>query len=259
MSEIISEIIGEESILVDFCYEIVNGMCGMQRNVVLRLVDLMQNKRSKIQAVIGMSQEHFILKTHRHFIRSRLKVHCFGISHSFRRNPKRGFSSISILGGKIQCSFTGERRTVFQNTLITHGIYQWKIKMDYADGNKKQKIFCIGVSKSDHIDRCHGELLGEVPETHAFQFRWSKGECTYGSFRGGKRTSEIYSLDRNLTLNGTVIIIEVDAGKFIIRCFVGGEKIYDYFRDLPIYLGASALAGMSFTALYFRRSSSLLT
>lgn len=59
--------------LVEVVYEIVNGMCGMKRDIVLHLCCWTWNqcKKNEIKAIIGMCEEHYLWKGHRSFLKKK--------------------------------------------------------------------------------------------------------------------------------------------------------------------------------------------
>ncbi|GHV24186.1 hypothetical protein FACS189465_0950 [Clostridia bacterium] len=55
-------------------FEVENGMSGMNRDVILQLVRLLDNDRRKTRSIFGMSDKHYAWKGHVYFTENRIDV-----------------------------------------------------------------------------------------------------------------------------------------------------------------------------------------
>ncbi|GHT90691.1 hypothetical protein FACS1894122_01610 [Alphaproteobacteria bacterium] len=81
-------------------HEIVNGLSGMQRDIVLRLCDLLWNQPGAIKNIIGMCDEHYPWKGHSYFVKLRklalLKRDTIDLANSFGKTKFADINKIDI-------------------------------------------------------------------------------------------------------------------------------------------------------------------
>lgn len=157
-------------IAVDMAYDVPNGLTGMLRDIVLKICTLLWYKSSFVRQIIGMSEQHYVWKTHSSFVNSRPKKR-LGEPFAFlpkpnrNRNRRRGFS-LTLTRVGAHCLFTGalgEKRTVFIDSAITKSIYRWTLKIGHGDNPKSCLWF--GAAPCDLLSQCSTDHLGYTPLT----------------------------------------------------------------------------------------------
>lgn len=234
-------------------FNIYNGLSGMMRDVVIRLISLMGGNCNdiKVRMIIGMCSEHFFWKTHLYFVNIRIK-NC--VMHNTLRHNSSGrkYQITHTLAGDI-CAFgeDDEYQTVFLEKSVTEGIFQWKVQ--FYHGTERTTQFYFGLALTSCLSDCELHWLGSSPGSYSFGFCyqykkriWSK---LFGEFKTRGFEFKMEVPDKSL------IVLEVNADSRILSMFVDGKKVPVSIASIPIpfNLGVSGEYKPSFTSLSFCR------
>lgn len=239
-------------VVVDDDYNLLNGLVNLNRNVVLRLCDLMLLKTVNIRMVIGMCSQFYLWKTHELFVFARKK-------YMFPPLMPNGDCdcNVSVTNKKMKCSFQtkfNKHLTVFLETLIVKGVWQWTVQISY--GSEYGSLF-FGVSSSRSVAQLQESFLGQKKtDSCSLEVR----QCSDKNF-----LSFLYGIGqrgkRNSITDNSFVTMEVDM-RFRTLCFFvagdnGGvkEKIPYSLERLPasLYYGISGEGHSSFVSVSLRR------
>lgn len=239
----------DRTIVVNFEYAVTNGLCGMKRDVVLKLCRLMWYNKEKIVVMIGMCEEHFIWKEHHFFMKSRPQK----ISVTFR--PAADGCVITQIPIGLQCVFpeSGSWKTVFLDTAIVKGIYVWTVQINYGNVGKKSNFF-FGTTSSDDLNTSN--ISHDKNGCSLVFYRYSTGvvekACLYG-VAGYFYNTETKVPDRSL------VALEANADARTLSFFVDGQKLVHAISNLrmPVHLAMTGsghyAVEQSFASIAFRR------
>lgn len=122
-------------------FEIPNGFLGMQRDIILRLCDLLWQS-NKIRLIIGMCLEQFKWRSNSYFQMIKNKNLAFNINS---RNP---YLIITDAIHWIQCMFTSNWYTIFLDRIILEGIFRWTVQIEVEYSYSQ---LCLGVTPVVHF------------------------------------------------------------------------------------------------------------
>lgn len=231
---------------VSSSFVIVNGLLGVNRNVVLRLLFIMMDQN--IRAVVGMCHEFFIWKKHVYFIENRNK---FIIPNSFRTNLY-GDCEFTHKRVGIHCRFPFDNRTVFLDTQITEGIFNWTVKIEYA--REGSSGLYPGIALTSLLGYCDGRFLGTMNGTCCLRIdKWFPHE--YKTVLRGVDGDRDLSDTETMVPDRSLVTVEADLTAGTLVFFVNGHKVPCGVSRLvgPLHFGISGLGNPSFTSLLLRR------
>lgn len=232
-------------------YEVVNGFTGMKRDITLRLCVLLWYKITDIRAIFGICREHYLWKSHSHFVMGRPK----GIPVSIRHNPEGGFIITEAPTGPHCLFSTIFRRTLFLNTPITEGVFHWVVRINYAmEGDSG---FNIGTAPLEYLSHCNQGVLGNGIRTCSFGFWRNCDNRLLSSLTSGGCLVPGIPFDETCVLDGSLVSVEIDCNRKTLSFFVNGKKVPRAFsnKHIPLHFGISCSYG-SFTSVSFHRLES---
>lgn len=247
-------------LIVDFSYEIVNGLSGMQRDIVLRLCCLCWFEDDKIRSIFGMCGKYYQWKRHRFFVNNRP----LEIVDLFHENSKEQYILGMTISG-IQCRFTPySLATIFLNTTITQGVFRWTVKPGYNPHLRKSDFY-LGAAPADLLRRCECMGLGTLNGSASFFFwrRLNHLENTLRSLLWGIRWGPHgYEASHQLETpvpDNSLVSIEADSAARTLCFFVNGQKVPRAVSDMcfPLHFGMSGSCNVFFISLSFRRLPSV--
>lgn len=253
------------------CYEVVDGMNGMQRDIILRICRLLWDKSSQIREIIGMCEKYFSWRFHSYFFEGRPVI----VSHAFRTNPLGKYNITSTPLG-VQCSFNLDRsefRVLFLDVLIKKGVFHWTLQCNYStftlpgsdvtkevgdtseekDDDKGNGGFGSVVVAPGYLSQFETQLTAQPKGACSFFFgQWNDTLMSY--VFDGLHMTELPSEDVAVE-DGAVIEIEVDTYSRTHSIFIEGNKIPYAIAGLilPLRLGIAAASRASFTSVLLRR------
>lgn len=244
---------------MDFC-EIVNGLSGMKRDIILRMCRLLWNKPHMIKPIIGMCKEHFQWKIHSHFVKSRPTYFKVG----FVSIPK--LCVITETGEGLNCAFAGIFQTIFLDKRIHEGVWRWTVYIDY--GSENPTTFALGVAASHLLSEYDAAYLGAFHGSASFVFTNMGASSLFGSnhmmlksanfLRGSllRGVEDEFNIpyDETIVANHELVTIEADTTARTLSFFLMNSKLPRAISCVPVpfNFGMSGLAN-SFTSLSFQR------
>lgn len=216
-------------------FEVLNGLTGMNRDVILHLCIFLKYKHC-IKSIFGISQEYLVWKNHHYFVNHRKNY----MAVSFRQNPS-GLYIVRDGPSGLFCSFTAyECRTVFVNRALMEGVFRWTVQIFYEKMKEKLSSFYLGASPPNLLLSCDCCRLGyAVKGTSSFWF--FKGEngsldsCLFGVCNAPRSLEPVP--------DGSVVSIEVDCAAHTLSFFVGSTKVPHMISDvrMPLHFGMSGV------------------
>lgn len=239
---------------MDAAYEVLNGLLGMGRDIVLRLCNLMGNVDQSLRMLFGMCQEPISWKNHPFFVESRVKNSnismIFKIPDSYRGLT---ISSLSVIFS------TSSWRTIFLDTKISKGVYQWTVRIAYA--YDRYSSFCIGSAPCHRAWEYSTHQLGYFGDNFSgsasFWF-WKNSDSSLGSSLYGVENRKKLKKNSIVVENNSLVSVEVNVKSEYLSFFLNKRKIPLAISNIicpvseHVYLGISGDYG-SFTSLSFRR------
>lgn len=241
-----------KSHLIVMFYEVRNGMPGMLRFVISRILCILWGRceEDKIRAIMGMCKELYLLKEHPCF----LKAGPFDVAVSLRPNRLGGYT-LTRVGTKLRCLYTsdcGVDRTLFLDTEIAKGTFRWTVKIEYTRKVGVNSFFNCGIAPSDVVIRgwCNNGSLGSVEQTCSFSFGTNEG-CSMVSVSNNDFRDE----EKHLVPDFSLVTMEVSVDERSLSLFVNERRFPCVIGSIPVrlYLGISACNHAAFTMESFRR------
>lgn len=224
----------------------------MEKNIILRLCEVIWSRNNEIRAIMGMCHEHYKLRTHQLFIEKRP----LNLPLSFRTNPMGGCKIDTCLK-KIRCIFVEKNafRTIFLDECFSAGILRWEIHIKY---NLEYSRFNLGGVPPAVIWSPDCVPMARIRDSCGLDFTQEYSEEKHKFVRGLSMFSHIQIV--NLTMEYAVrddssVALEIDFIKSTISYFIDSEKVPYAISGVqaPLRLGVSGYFGTSFTSLSFRR------
>lgn len=234
-------------------FEIVNGLTGMNRDIIIQICKLFWYSPSKIRTIVGMSAEHYSWRKHIYFINSRP----VNVPVVFHPNSDGGYTLSTSLG-KPLCTFAEGDRTVFLDHVISEGVFRWTIQVNFRMDINKPSTLVLGSAPSGSLDLFSGRCLAFGG---ACSLRMSCGGTKYwhgftASFLGVADT-RAFPGECAPVYTGLWISVEADTAAHTLTFFAGSDLKYPYAISgvqTPLHLGVSSFCGSpSFASLMFRR------
>lgn len=259
--------------MIETSFQIVNGFCGMKRDVILRLCILMKNPQN-IREVMGMCEEHFSWKNRSYFLNGRKKHFLLG---DFMPTPSSCL--VSRISAGVNCAFLTAKtwQTMFLNARICNSIWRWEVQIEYGGMyGHKSSSFWMGTAPSNQKEFKYGEYLGCLSH---------RGSASLGVWKGVQHIfcgdeyfgSEFVNSTRLYGVNNTkentsnyldeknsVVAAEVDANARTVIYFFKNEVYFsNYIKavsdiSVPLRIGMTVYTRSteaSFISLSFRRLS----
>lgn len=190
-------------------FEVWNGFCGMKRDIVLRLCNLLFYRNHLIRMIIGMCKEHFLWKSHAYFRKGRRPV---DLPLCFLSNPKAG-SNVTITGSMFEHREEGSCvYSFFLDKEIVCGIYK-------AVFFFKRNIYCGSVRV---CGLAHKSILAKI---HAKSFLCENQACAIccnGIYAGGIKK---YDHELFWQYNERKVTLELHAGVAEMQGEQKGEEV----------------------------------
>lgn len=207
---------------VDVAFEVLNGLCGMKRNVIVRLCGVVWSDDKKVKGIIGICGEHLTWRQHLYFIKSRP----FDIPVSICPNPTEGCAFSYWPRGILRCEFidTNSFKTVFNKATLANGVFQWTIQITYTDSrytNPMSSCFRVGATPSDRVDQFY--RIKDSPSRYgyaAFFFKKIIDDNRYYSGLLGVRGARDILLPLKV-LDHSYVSIEADCAMHALSFFHG--------------------------------------
>lgn len=235
-----------ETTSIESMYHVTNGLSGMKRDIIFRLCTLMWNDIENIRMIVGLCNEHFIWKKHLFFLRNRPKKVAMLIEH----NPF-GKYTLSGTPPKLRILFTGLLGTFFLKSVITMGIFNWVVRINYE--GKKDCKFHIGAAPPDCRSFCYNPPRPNG--TCSFCF-WISSYYQEGKSElcGVKKCTEIPS-NETAVPDSSLVEIEADCGEKTLSFFVNHRKIPRVISSVrnPLRFGMSGFEEGHITCVSFLR------
>lgn len=234
---------------IDVVYDVVNGLSGVQRDIILRLCALFWNKSDEIKSIIGMCKEHFDWKNRSFFVNSRPKV----VPYVFRSVPDRGCTLTPTPKG-VKCVLTTKSfHTLFFDQLINEGVYRWTVQIVYGTNG-----YSFNFGAANRMDLLFMDCISYGGA--CFHFWQNSSEKIPRSMLDGV---EGYSIGRG-TEHGAIVVpsggavaMETDTETRTLCFFVNDRKICYGISEVivPFYMGLTQCGGhdQHFISLSFRR------
>lgn len=284
-------IIGKEiePIIVDVNYEVENGLSGLKRDILVRLINLTFSNLNEVRAIFGVCGTFFRWKRNSSIVFGKKTL-------SFRPNPDGEYELRHTSAGEVYLFDITESKseTYLLNTSITRGVYRWAIKFD--NGNRKFKDFNNWVAGNffdnhpefaEQMSRECGLALGIVPSSFLvdgscgdLNFFHDHLRCGPCAFRIGRHinhpsqtcmhgiqltgtqvereTEHVYeppNMTKMLIPPEAVLTVEADADRRLLSLFVEEKRIRHIATSLlvPFHLGTSVRNISTFTSVSFQR------
>lgn len=206
---------------VDVPFEVLNGLCGMKRDIILRLCGMVWSDNEKVKGIIGMCREHFTWKQHLIFIKNRP----FVILYALRPQSIRGYVISFMPAGQLRCSFTEayESATVFNDARLAEGVFQWTIQISYTKSARHSQFrsprFYVGATPSDLLNRFK-RIRGRYGSA-AFHFQKCINENSYNSGLMGVYGAEDIPDNETKVPDNSLVSIEADCTAHTLAFFYG--------------------------------------
>lgn len=162
----------------------------------------------------------------------------------------------------MHCEFVQEYgyRTVFIDTELKEGVYQWNVEVDYTSDNEISIIY-VGVVFYNLISRFTTATIGSKTGTCAFQF-WKDMDDQYRSTFSGCGGNESRKIPNTLVVvpPKSLVCVELDMDKRTLGFSVGGVRSPHFFSHLltPVYFGISGFHTSFTTQSFFKLSEPTL-
>lgn len=236
-----------------------SGFLGMGRDVILQLCKLLSSDNS-LKIIFGMCYEIYFWKNNWLFRLERATY----LRTSYRYPNKRPYRFVRTLSG-IQCNFSGGfgSEVVYQNTLITKGIFNWMIKIEIGTEEYSSIAFGFASSELDGnigIDRTDGSCALRLHKKKGMKHENGRLIATLSGVKDGRYT--IVSLETMGGVNVTdhsILAAEINMPTQTLSFFAKGKKIPHIVTHIPesLYMAVSGFSCRSdvpfFTSLAFRR------
>lgn len=247
------------SIAVDSTYEVMNGLSGMQRNVILRLCCLPQIGNDEVRTLIGTCQQHYVWKKHPFFLSARPQ----NLSMVMISNPNGGDYDITHAEkSRLNVVFTrfNTFASVFLNRTVSKGCYRWTVCMESGDNS-----LLFGSCPSDRVHKFYSNMIGLERRNSPHGYgAGTGGSCSFQfvnaslvRLRGWAVTDHcVPDVEKKIpTTSEKSVALEVDVSKRTLSLFVAGKKVpYDFSEvNCPLHLGMSGYHTPSFTSVSFAR------
>lgn len=259
----------------------------MQNYILLRMCKIFWDKDDIIRLLLGMCEEHYQIKNHHFFIKSRPR----NIHKALRPNESWGCYLTSCLDSDShsvlvpewcrqhqRCVFTVKgdsscTRTFFLDGEIkgTRGIFQWIIRITYGLGG--DTVFHLGSAPSDRLSYFDVHFVGSIARSSSMSFsQTSSGGVPNDRTRPALHTSQSQTSLEGITAeygllhhprgdsvpDGALVAVEIDVAACTLSFFVNAKKQpFKISRVcMPLYLGVSRCGhatGSAFTPVAFRR------
>lgn len=236
-------------------YEIKNGLKGILRDVILKLIFCVVDENQKIKAIIGICGSQLIWRQSWHF----KNIILVKVRSTMLINPCGGYLLVTLPIGEQCCFNEMVSRTIFIKESMTNGIFRWNFKISYG---LKGSSIRVGAAPTDLLSQCEMKLLGDVNGTCAFWFfrnndgRMQSSLCGESMIRNRRPDNSYVSSDDELFVpDEAVVAMELDTGAAQLSFFINQTKVPHGFHSLykPTHLGVSGLGGPSFVTLSLRR------
>lgn len=233
-------------------FEILNGLSGMQRDIVLHLCNLFFDRIEKVRAIFGISEEHYSWRKHSIFLRGRpIRLPVY-----FRQNRMLVFGIKSSPDGKFHTLNAGSFvRTVFVDMVLTGGVFCWTVFVPCS--RMTNFLFRIGASPLRLIYQCDDKALGlQVPGTCAFGCN-GFGDAKKNSWETkleGLKGGAVVSCEESPLLCNSYVAVEADCTAGTLSFSVSGRKVSHVVTGLqtPLILGMSAREAFVTSCTFFR-------
>lgn len=232
------------SSMVEDSYDIVNGISGFGRDVILRLFKLFWHKWKAVRAIIGMSQEHLPWIRHSFFIQTRPNKITASLVMDSRLHGGVSIASPSYLYTSL------DWKTVFLSSIVTKGIVRWTVKPKYAASGMSS--FWLGIAPADRAAPC--DCLGDLNGASSFNFfKYPNG--VLGSILCGVRCRGGYYTTIPCVPNNALVAVEVDCQAHTLSFFVNESRVPCSISGvrLPVQIGLSGGWEQSFSSVCFCR------
>lgn len=214
---------------------------------MLRLCNFSYCDVSKIRALIGMCETHFIWKHHPHFIK-------------YIRDKFIGGSSFQIkhtsLGKRCKFTLPDNFQTVFLNTKISKGVFRWTVKVNFETvGGMYEPNLTIGAATSTSLSNRSGGRLGS-PNSDSWGFKFS-GYRNMSFFSELSNVEQLMCISMPFVFERSLVSIEADSGNHTLVFFVNEKKATNGVANVPepLYFGITGFSGPAFTSVAFCRLS----
>lgn len=237
---------------IDQKFEVVNGLPGVKRNVLLHLTWLLWFKTDQIRLIIGMCCEHFQLKTHSLFILKRP----INIPVLFRAQKDQIWQQCDSSNGEKQ--FTSilsndyDFRMIFLDNQMAKDIFHWAIRIKYSFyRNAYMNISAVPSVDVDNCLTCR-HFSSAVCGGCSFQFAKVYG-CLQSRLCGTKETPFLNCLSP--VPDNSLVAIEADMHAHTVTFFVNELKLPFVVTGVrgPLYFGVTGVGKSSFTSVLYRR------
>lgn len=248
------------ALIVDSSFEVMNGLSGLQRDIIIKLCWIIWSEEKKIRMIFAVCGEYFEWRRSKDFIKARP----LGIVISLRPNPVDGCAidntPLELSSEKPHYKFTtDECRTVFLNQAMVVGVFRWTVQIFYDSG--KSSIY-LGAAPQNLLGMFDKSYLGDENVKGAASLEMN-GEArikpTY--FSGNLSGVEYGYTGVSAGLYDSLVSIETDSAAHTLSFFVGNAKMPHAISGMstPLHFGVSSKpisesgSRSSFTSVSFRR------
>lgn len=242
---------------VEGTFQVVNGLSGMLRDVLIRLCHVMEKQNGvglkekdlKIRVIIGLCQEHAMWKTHHYFVNTRIQY--VNPPAAFIPNPQGGCTLLHTRSGG-QCTVDGafDFRVVFLDKRIDEGIYKWTVQVRFS--SEVSSSLGLVAAPPESLEEWNG-LIDTITDVYSFIFN-----CYSAVFLLTTGSNDI-DLPGVVVVDRAFVAIEFDIARHVLFYFVNGEKIPYAFANVnaPVHFGIFGNPGTSVTSMSLRRLPSV--
>lgn len=229
--------------------EVVNGLLGVGRNVILKLFFLFWFMEDGIKQIFGMCGEFYPWKKHLFFLKGRPEK----IPAVFCVN-KFGAKSFTLTHESSceRCRFADcFERKIFLDYVVSDGVFQWTLKIDYTKTWASR--FRIGTTSDDSDKAFH-----EKATCPCFMF-WKESKTKYRSRLLFHLNKELWNENTPIVPDGSLVTMEVNATTMRVRFFIDDRRRISVPPEVvisgPQYLWISGTQFAAITSVYFFRLS----
>lgn len=209
-------------IAVDSAFEIPNGLSGMCRNVVLRLLCVIgPDGEENIRTVVGMSLDHFGWKSHKYFLSIRKG---YIPTHFISRYVEK-FEFVHTPKG-LRCDMGNHAGYLFQNTPLTQneGILIWSFQFGYAK-SASTAVVKFGVNFTE------GQYFGDNGCCFHAYYKRPSFELELHGIKG--KLYVVDSKEANICEN-SILTLEADTHTSTLCLLVDRKRVPYGFTEIPL-------------------------
>lgn len=219
-------------------------MCGMKKDVMLHLIDLMGRKHDCIRIIFGVCVEFYEWKRHPGFLSSRIAYN----PPDFLRNRHCKFT---WKHGATLCDFINSDyypRTAFLNRSISKGVWQWTVQI----ACKLTCGFDFGVAPSQSVHECRGNIFDGSGGCGLMIQGMADG--AHSLLRGVEEEWGVTEAKIELS-ERPVVSMEADVGRCTLCFFVDGRKDARAITRIPspLHFGVAGYYQTAFVSVSFRQ------